>query len=390
MDVSQLLFLNKLTCYNNQIPIILTKEYSNITINKDVITQIAVLKSRDQNPSIPGSITGGYVLGTSGAIINLTDNYGSLAEINTITGSNPSVIGILPSGVLNILNDKYWTIANPDLSGKYNLILDLSTLSGILNFQGLKVLKREDASVAWQNVSTFPGVTVQYLEPFILINGLSSFSDFAVANEIDVTPPASPINLTAMATGSDIVLNWDKNTENDFLRYRIYRASSSPALILVDSTSGGISDTSITISGLANGNKYYFRVTALDNSNNNSSYSNEVSITIFPVGIDEFGLNSGLNEENSMLSQNFPNPFGLMTSISYQLAVSTDVQLEILNINGQKLRVLVSSFQSPGKYLEIWDGKNSTGQNMPSGIYFCRIRTSDYSKQIKMILLRTY
>ena len=91
--------------------------------------------------------------------------------------------------------------------------------------------------------------------------------------------PSFPRNLAATAGSGQVTLRWNKNTDADFLRYRIYRSTSPSPTSLVDSTSGGISDTSRVIAGLTNGVTYYFRVTAADSAHLESGYSNEVNAT---------------------------------------------------------------------------------------------------------------
>lgn len=89
-------------------------------------------------------------------------------------------------------------------------------------------------------------------------------------------PPAAPQNLSASAGNGEVTLSWNKNTEPNFLRYRIYRGLTSQGETLADSTSGGVTDTTRVITGLANGTTYFFRITAVDNAGLESGYSNEV------------------------------------------------------------------------------------------------------------------
>jgi hypothetical protein len=93
------------------------------------------------------------------------------------------------------------------------------------------------------------------------------------------TPPAAPQNLVATAGNGQVTLKWSKNTEVDFLRYRIYRGTTPNPTTKVDSTIGGVTDTIKVNLGLTNGQIYYFRVTAVDNSGLESGFSNEVIVT---------------------------------------------------------------------------------------------------------------
>jgi len=96
------------------------------------------------------------------------------------------------------------------------------------------------------------------------------------------------------------------------------------------------------------------------------------------------------------LSQNYPNPFNSATAISYQLpAVSSQrsaVSLKLYNILGQEVRMLVNKEQAPGYYSVVWDGRNSLGREVSSGMYFCRLNVLGdrlkVTKTLKMVLIR--
>ena len=91
--------------------------------------------------------------------------------------------------------------------------------------------------------------------------------------------PAAPQNLTATPGNQQITLRWNANSESDLVKYRIYRGTSSPATTLIDSVVGAPPDTFFTDAGLANGQIYYYRITAVDNAGNESEFSAEVSET---------------------------------------------------------------------------------------------------------------
>ncbi|MCX6120397.1 MAG: FG-GAP-like repeat-containing protein, partial [Ignavibacteriales bacterium] len=111
------------------------------------------------------------------------------------------------------------------------------------------------------------------------------------------TTPAAPQNLTATAGNGQVTLKWNKNTEADFLKYRIYMGTDSTSVNLKDSSSASISDTSKTIIGLTNGTKYYFRVSALNSARLESGKSvaassipNVITLCVSTAGSD---ANSG-------------------------------------------------------------------------------------------------
>jgi hypothetical protein len=88
------------------------------------------------------------------------------------------------------------------------------------------------------------------------------------------------------------------------------------------------------------------------------------------------------------LKQNYPNPFNPETNIEFSLAKEQNVSLVVFNLLGQQVRTLVNSSLSAGDHVAHWDGRNDNGANVPSGIYFYRIFTPEFSQTNKMVLVR--
>ena len=88
------------------------------------------------------------------------------------------------------------------------------------------------------------------------------------------------------------------------------------------------------------------------------------------------------------LFQNYPNPFNPTTTISYQLSKSGRVDIAVMDILGRNIRTLESGVKSGGVHQIEWDGKNTAGSQVASGIYFTRITAENNTKMIKMVLIR--
>jgi hypothetical protein len=73
------------------------------------------------------------------------------------------------------------------------------------------------------------------------------------------------------------------------------------------------------------------------------------------------------------LDQNYPNPFNPSTNIKYQIQNTSQVNLSIYNILGQRITTLKDEVQSVGYYSVTWDGRNEFGSHVSSGVYFYRI-----------------
>ncbi len=92
--------------------------------------------------------------------------------------------------------------------------------------------------------------------------------------------------------------------------------------------------------------------------------------------------------QNFTLFQNYPNPFNPYTTLSYELKHELFVRLEIYDIQGRKVKTLISERQTPGFKNVIWDGKDNDKKSLPSGVYLYRLKAGDQKKTKKMIFLK--
>ena len=97
-----------------------------------------------------------------------------------------------------------------------------------------------------------------------------------------------------------------------------------------------------------------------------------------------------LPKETALLA-NYPNPFNPETWIPYQLAKPSEVTLHIYAVNGTLVRVLALGHQSAGRYQSrsraaYWDGRNSLGETVASGVYFYTLTAGDFTATRKMLI----
>ena len=93
------------------------------------------------------------------------------------------------------------------------------------------------------------------------------------------------------------------------------------------------------------------------------------------------------------LLQNYPNPFNPETWLPYQLTQDAPAIISIYNANGQLVRILRLGNQKAGTYMAknraaYWDGRNSFGGEVASGVYFYTLRAGDFTAVRKMVLLK--
>ena len=131
-----------------------------------------------------------------------------------------------------------------------------------------------------------------------------------------------------------------------------------------------------------NGN-WVFNHTILDNN----FLSTEISkFGIYTIMYDEF--NNTLNYPNEyMLIQNYPNPFNPNTKINFFIPEKNNIDINIYNIRGDKIKNLFNGDIETGYHSINWDGKNDNGNKLPSGVYFLKLNYDNKfitSKLVKM------
>ena len=108
----------------------------------------------------------------------------------------------------------------------------------------------------------------------------------------------------------------------------------------------------------------------------------------------DFDLDLGVGERNMAnpsswyLESNYPNPFNPSTTLTYRVGAIERVTITVYSVLGRKVRTLVDSPQSPGVYKTIWDGRDASGRELASGVYFVRMSSASFTQARKIALIR--
>ena len=117
------------------------------------------------------------------------------------------------------------------------------------------------------------------------------------------------------------------------------------------------------------------------------SGENLISIEV-GFGVEVKIDNSSILPSKFLLYQNYPNPFNPETNVKIDVAKTSIVTLSIYNISGQKVATLINESLNPGKYDIKWNGRSNNGVLLPSGMYFCHMKSLDFHSVKKMILVK--
>ncbi|UCE23917.1 MAG: T9SS type A sorting domain-containing protein [Candidatus Zixiibacteriota bacterium] len=88
------------------------------------------------------------------------------------------------------------------------------------------------------------------------------------------------------------------------------------------------------------------------------------------------------------LFQNYPNPFNPGTRIEFDLPRQQRVTMAVYNILGQQVSTLIDNELPAGSHSVVWDGTDSAGKTLPSGVYFYRLQTGNSAESKRMVLLK--
>ena len=103
--------------------------------------------------------------------------------------------------------------------------------------------------------------------------------------------------------------------------------------------------------------------------------------------LGSFALPLGRRPNGVVLGQNYPNPFNPSTMIPYELSSSSWVRLEVFNLLGQRLALLVDGEQEAGAHRARWDGTDGSGRAAAAGVYLYRLTVGESSQTGRMVLV---
>jgi hypothetical protein len=207
-------------------------------------------------------------------------------------------------------------------------------------------------------------------------------SEPATGYSVDNLPPAAPQALAGEQTQAEaILLTWDPNIEADLSHYAVCRGTdpgftpNAGNLIGEPGTPGMVDDEWRWDAG------YHYKVTALDEHGNES----EVAYLGSNVVTDAGGSRA---PQATYLGRAYPNPFSGSTRIAFGLADAADVSLEVYDVSGRLVRVLVDGNRDARTHEVEWDGKDARGDRVSSGVYFYRLTAGQSTHIRKAVLLR--
>ncbi|MCK5148322.1 PKD domain-containing protein [bacterium] len=144
-----------------------------------------------------------------------------------------------------------------------------------------------------------------------------------------------------------------------------------------------LTDTTLLVS-VKDPGTYYWGVWAEDKAGQKTRCNEIHSITL----LTDVKIDNKTRPQQFVLHQNFPNPFNPITHIRYGVPHGGPVQLCVYDMLGRRTVMLFDGVVMPGMFEATWDGRDSMGNEVASGIYIVHMKAGDFQEQRKMLLLR--
>lgn len=186
-------------------------------------------------------------------------------------------------------------------------------------------------------------------------------------------------------TANGTVYGFDKKGQYiDALPFPINRSATSPATIADIDNDGDLDIIIATTTGM----------TVVDYKQTHGeklpwlTYRGNIQRTGFYGEDESLNADAPIIPVTTALSQNYPNPFNPATKIDFSLGMDVHTTLEVYNIRGQLVKTLVDEPLSQGNHSVIWNGVNTGGRQVGSGVYFYRLQVGEETLHRRMMLIK--
>jgi hypothetical protein len=207
-------------------------------------------------------------------------------------------------------------------------------------------------------------------------------------------PPPPPDRFTVTSGGDRIMLQWSKSAESwpNFDGYRVYRAKTKTDTtfeLIFSCNKSNVTNSFDDITASQGFNYFYYIQTKDDGSTNDIQRGVPLVSSMFYTMTNKVGaIITGVTGISCLinhftLGQNYPNPFNPTTVFQYQLSTACLVRLDVFDILGRNVAILVNEKKSAGYYSLEFNASRLT-----SGVYFYRLQAGTFTETKKLILLK--
>jgi len=315
-------------------------------------------------------------------------HYAYFEYITNSDGSDPLVEDIQFSAYITIRPGEILTQDSPNCG--YELLELMVVMGDPDTHAGRIYIDCEQFTTAWSpgeilhvNVQNITNGESGEFEGTLTSAGEDRFID-------DYALPVELAFFAASPAGEVINIKWSTLSETDNLGFNVYRSYDyennfekiNNKIIPGAGTSTQKNEYAFTDITFERTNIVYYKLENVDISGTKKTYG-PIAVTL-----NETNHSVETLPDKYVLLQNFPNPFNPTTRIKYELPEAAEVRLAIYNIQGVLVNELVNRYHETGTYAVSWSGEDQNGVQLPSGLYFARLITNNFSDTIKMYFIK--
>jgi len=230
---------------------------------------------------------------------------------------------------------------------------------------------------------------VLILSIVVLLTAFSVYADTGIGESasgfLTSLPPAAPIlnnpenDMTNVP--ETIIIKWYSLPHAATYNLQVSNAAIFNDFIVNESA---ITDTSFTVNGLDSGTSFYWRVCAI----NVAGAGDFSPVWHFTTTASTLVSQTSKVPQRYALLPVYPNPFNPVATVTYHLPEQAEVSLIVFNSMGRSVRELDSGLHQAGRFTVQWDGRDSHGAPVTSGVYMCRFEAGSRVFIQKMLLMR--
>jgi len=301
-------------------------------------------------------------IAVSGSYAYVAGGSSGLQVVDISTPGAPVIVGNVDTP------DEAWRVT---VSGSYAYVADISEYDD-------SILRVVDITTPESPVIVGSFDTPGYVSEVAISGSYLYVADGGAGLEVLLpqceTPPVPVLitNFEAIARDGSVMVSWNMWSDEGLERFTLYRRDHARAVPIVIAE-GDPSTRSHVDASVEPGKSYYYELVI------RTQVGQDIRSPVATV------TTPGLE---SKLGQNFPNPFNPTTTIEYTLSERSRVAIAIFDASGSLVARIDEGVRGAGQHRVEWNGRDTSGGTVASGVYFYRLEGAEHVGGRKMVLLK--
>ena len=335
--------------------------------------------------TIPSGDPSNITFGITGVAMDFSSGSGGSVQVDRWESRPPSVTSkALPH---------FWDITTDMVEGTFSTTVTFEYTDAEVAAAGVD---ENEMVIAYYPDNSLSGWVFMSTSRDTIANRLWTTTDhltiFAIG-EGDFSLPVELSSFTASVSDGGVLLKWTTQTEVNNIGFSIYRSDEKDGSYTKIAFRPGAgnsampNDYQFIDKNVTVGKTYFYYLEDVDIAGNREKHD------VIQITVSSRTKPKAVIPAKFALLQNYPNPFNPVTWIPYQLAQDAPVTIKIYNAKGKVVHTIAWGNQVAGTYLTkdkaaYWDGTDSLGEKVASGVYFYTLQAGEFRATRKMVIMK--